>query len=142
MALITLTYVSVASRKMTHQDILDILEVSRENNSAHNITGMLLYRDNYFIQALEGDESDVMPLYRKIEQDDRHRHVLLVSTEQISERSFADWSMGFHRLDNEDVKNLDGYTDFLDQSFDINDVHDTSSRAVAFLNLFRSGVNY
>lgn len=142
MTLIALTYVSAASHKMSDEELLDILEVSRENNRKHNITGMLLYRDHYFIQVLEGERSVVEPLYDKIAQDDRHHHVLLVGKDKIDERSFSDWTMGFRDLNKMDVSELDGYTDFLDQPFDMNNVTDTSSRAVAFLNLFRSRINY
>ena len=35
-----------------------------------------MYRDGFFIQALEGEEETVMSLYNKIKTDPRHRSVL------------------------------------------------------------------
>lgn len=142
MTLISLAYVSAESRNMTAQDIEDILAKAREKNARLNITGMLLYRNGYFIQALEGEEADVMGLYNTIAADDRHRNVLMVSRETISKRSFGDWSMGFHDLEGLDAAELEGYTDFLDQPYEEDNIKQAGSRAVKLLELFKEGSNY
>jgi hypothetical protein len=139
MTLISLAYVSSESRKMTAQDIEAILEKAREKNAKLNITGMLLYRNGYFIQALEGEEEDVVNLYNTIAKDERHSNVLMVGREDISERSFSDWSMGFRDLEDFDAAELQGYTDFLDQPYDPNQVMNAGSRAVKLLELFKEG---
>jgi hypothetical protein len=59
MGLVSLVYVSVARELMSDEDLKAILEVARRKNAERNITGMLLYRSGYFIQALEGEEADV-----------------------------------------------------------------------------------
>ena len=46
------------------------------------------------MQVLEGGRMQVSALYNRISQDPRHRDVALLSFDEISERSFAGWSMG------------------------------------------------
>lgn len=141
MGLICLVYVSIESRPMSPQDITDILETAREFNAKHDITGMLLYRTGYFIQALEGEEEQVRSLYDSIAGDDRHRNVLLVYNKPIEERSFGNWSMGFKNLEGIDTEGLEGYTDFLNEPITPEVIGD-GSRAKAFMELFREEVNY
>ena len=71
-----LVYVSMAQEKMSKEDLLDILAQSREANAKAGITGMLLYKDGNFMQALEGEETAVRALYARICRDPRHRGIL------------------------------------------------------------------
>ncbi len=142
MSLLSLIYVSLAERDMTKDDIEDILHTSRENNQKRGITGMLLYRNRYFIQVLEGEADEVMALYDHIEKDDRHRNVLLVGKNHINERSFGEWSMGFKNLDEINVDELEGYTDFLERPFNPEELASDPSQAKTLLNAFRSGTNF
>lgn len=138
MALISLTYMSVEAHPMAEEDLVSILEASKNNNSPKNITGMLLYKNGYFIQALEGEAEDVDALYRKIEQDQRHGHCMVVQREPIEQRTFGEWSMGFQNLETMDPRRLEGYTDFLD-NFDPKKIEVNKNRAVTLLDLFRHG---
>jgi hypothetical protein len=58
------------------------------------VTGVLCFSDGIFLQVLEGGRSPVSALYNKIACDPRHHDVVLLSYEEVSERSFAGWSMG------------------------------------------------
>ncbi|MFZ4815119.1 MAG: BLUF domain-containing protein [Phototrophicaceae bacterium] len=142
MPLYALTYVSVATRPMTDQDILQILEVSRKNNAQQDITGMLLYRDSYFIQALEGDRDSLLALYGRINADERHRNVLTIYQGEIAERTFSNWSMGFHNLDTVDPATLEGYTDFLKQPSSSALFTQNPTRTQLLLSLFAEGGSY
>lgn len=113
MGLISLVYVSFSHGDMSDDELKDILSVSRENNKKLDITGMLLYRNGFFIQALEGEEAVVKALYEKIRQDPRHHSVTTIVTYPIEERQFATWNMGFNKMTDSDLQKLDGYTDFL-----------------------------
>jgi hypothetical protein len=135
-SLISLVYVSFETRPMTAQDITDILTTARKFNTEQDITGMLLYRTGYFIQALEGEEDRVKALYQKIARDPRHRNVLMIYNGSITERSFTNWSMGFKNLDEVDPSKLEGYTDFLQSPASPEMIGD-GSRAKAFLELFK-----
>src|SRR5688572_12935407 len=99
MNLISLVYVSSIVRPFAADDVREILRVSRENNARDDITGLLLYRDGSFIQALEGPEVAVERLYRKIRMDPRHRRVMTVLRSPLASRIFTGWSMGFQNVD-------------------------------------------
>ncbi|MCA0452485.1 MAG: BLUF domain-containing protein [Chloroflexi bacterium] len=113
MGLITLVYVSFATQPLDDNQLKEILAVARENNQKLGITGMLLYRDGFFIQALEGEDTVVNELFDKIAQDPRHKAVLKVYSNAIQQRSFTSWAMGFNKLNDTAPDGMDGYTDFL-----------------------------
>ena len=74
--------------------IEDILQQSRSVNPSQGITGILCYGGGVFLQALEGGRSAVNELYGHILRDARHREVVLLDYEEISERRFGGWTMG------------------------------------------------
>ena len=55
----------------------------------------MLHLDGRIIQVLEGEEKAVEVLYRRIEQDPRHTHVVRVLDQPISQLLFEEWSMGY-----------------------------------------------
>lgn len=69
-----------------------------------------------FIQALEGEEEDVLRLYDTIKQDTRHQQVTLLHTGPIDARTFAGWTMGFRSLLEDEYLQIPGYIK-LDQHF-------------------------
>lgn len=71
-----------------------ILAQSRTHNPASGITGILCYGGGIFLQALEGGRMAVSELYGHIQRDTRHKDVVLLSYEEISERRFGGWTMG------------------------------------------------
>ncbi len=71
----------------------NILRVARANNSAKNITGALLVYDNWFAQALEGNEDAVRELYAHIARDSRHDTVEVREEGMAGMRVFSRWSM-------------------------------------------------
>jgi hypothetical protein len=142
MSLISLTYVSTETREMSEQDLIAILEKARSFNPTKEITGLLVYRKGYFIQALEGEEEDVMALYEKIAKDERHRGVMLVAKEKIEQRSFGKWGMGFQNLDVIDPEEYKGYKEFADETFDSEFFKNNPTRAKTLLHLFVNEANY
>lgn len=97
--LIHLIYCSTATHEMSEAELLELLQVAREQNPQLRLTGMLLYGGGVFLQVLEGPAASVDMLYKKLERDPRHHSLFLLEREPISERSFPDWSMGFHYVD-------------------------------------------
>ena len=71
-----------------------ILVQSRSHNPACGITGILCYGGGIFLQALEGGRTQVSELYGHIQKDVRHKDVILLHYEEISERRFGSWTMG------------------------------------------------
>ena len=79
-------------------EIEEILEKSRKNNANLEITGILLYTEDNFLQCLEGDYTKVMSLYDKIKADKRHGNVRLISLHSIEKRDFPNWAMGEKKI--------------------------------------------
>ena len=74
--------------------IEDILSQSRMSNPSAGITGILCYSGEIFLQAIEGGRMAVSELYGHILKDARHKDVVLLHYEEISERRFGGWTMG------------------------------------------------
>ena len=113
----SLVYVSSATRLFTPEELRELLKVSRSNNTALGISGMLLYKAGNFIQVLEGDEAVVQSVYGKIARDPRHRGCLVLIRQHQARRNFEQWSMGFVNVDNADTRSLPGYDEFMNVSF-------------------------
>ena len=90
-----LVYVSKAKQDLCYSDIQDILATSRKRNAELNITGLLIYRDNYFMQLLEGDEPSVRSLMSKIQLDTRHFDINIIVEEKGADRFYQSWSMAY-----------------------------------------------
>jgi hypothetical protein len=71
-----------------------ILAKSRQYNPTCGITGILCYGGGIFLQAIEGGRMAVSDLYGHIQKDVRHKDVVLLHYEEISERRFGGWTMG------------------------------------------------
>ncbi len=138
--LISLIYASSAARPIATDELLTILGKARENNKLLDITGMLLYRNGNFLQALEGPESAVTTLYSTIQQDPRHYQVTKILQRPIQKRDFADWEMGFVDLNQSDLAKTPGYSDFLKQALEPQSFSDNPSIAYEFLLAFKEGM--
>ena len=89
-----LVYRSIALN--TSKDVVrDILGSSRKNNPGSGITGCLIFRDNFYLQILEGQREAVKELFYTIEDDNRHEKIELLHQGECSERIFNDWNMAF-----------------------------------------------
>ena len=102
------TYASTALKDWTPEELLELLKVSRTNNSAKDITGMLVYSDRTFFQVLEGEEKAVNELFKTIEKDNRHKDISVIETKKITEREFPYWSMGFENMDTSALAEVEG----------------------------------
>ena len=74
--------------------IESILSQSRQHNPATGITGILCHSGAIFLQAIEGGRMAVSDLYGHIQKDPRHKDVVLLHYEEITERRFGGWTMG------------------------------------------------
>jgi len=115
--MIRLIYASTALHEWSAEDLLTLLKECRTNNSAKNITGILLFSNNTFLQVLEGDEATVTSVYAAIEKDPRHKDVTVVEKQKITERAFPYWSMGFESIDSHELAEIEGFNNFFAQDF-------------------------
>lgn len=93
-----LVYISNTRIDFPESELDSILAVSRRNNSARGITGLLLYLGGAFLQVLEGADQDVDAIYARIRSDTRHWETTML-LDQDMPRAFDGWSMGYQKLD-------------------------------------------
>lgn len=108
----------VSKRKCSDEEITKILNKSREKNQKKNITGLLLFSKDNFIQCIEGEKDDIMELYNVIKKDQRHANSVVISYKPIQKRDFPAWSMGEKRIDLDKLQLMTDMTDEEKQSFE------------------------
>ena len=73
----------------------EIIRVSRANNAAAGLTGVLMFDGTFFCQYLEGPETAVRRVVGKIAVDPRHTEFQLLHQGPIgAERRFEGWHVG------------------------------------------------
>lgn len=136
--LVCIVYYSSARHAFDTAALSRLLETSRRNNSACGVTGMLLFHDGNFIQALEGPTASVGRTFDRIKQDKSHGDVLAVGPMKIEQRYFPDWSMGVLTKPVLSLAGRETVNDFL-RCKETPEVA-PSSIAWRLLNCFRDGV--
>ena len=96
--LFQLVYTSKRRPECSDTEIDKILASCKKNNPLKNITGVLLYSDEMFIQYLEGNSKEILALYDAIKEDSRHERSVLISYGPLQERAFPQWHMGAKTL--------------------------------------------
>ena len=92
--LVRLLYASRSVDDNICDTVQEIMLAARQHNPQHGITGVLCHTDTVFMQVLEGGRDAVNLLYGQILRDRRHREVILLNYEEISERRYGGWTMG------------------------------------------------
>ncbi|MDQ2893950.1 MAG: BLUF domain-containing protein [Pseudomonadota bacterium] len=87
-------YISTAREVITTTQLGAILSISRRNNAAAGVTGLLVAGGRRFLQALEGEEEAVTTVVERIRDDPRHLGIATLASGPIAERAFPSWSMG------------------------------------------------
>ena len=138
--MLSVIYVSHSVGELDREDLKSILEASRRNNHAMGVTGMLLYKGGNFMQVLEGSDEAVAELYAKISKDPRHVDVTIVSKTYVQEREFPEWEMGFINMDDAEIKNMPGFSSFLQDELTAAFYRDNPTRARVLLLAFRENM--
>lgn len=135
--LVHLIYCSTATRSMSNEDLLALLGEARTRNDELGVTGMLLYENGGFFQVIEGEAAVIDRLYAMIDADERHHDLVKIIHEPIARRVFADWTMGFSRLNPSQVSEIVGANDFFAAGESLTSLD--SGRAKKILTAFRQG---
>ena len=77
-------------------DTRELIETCQRNNARANLTGVLHYNGDHFIQVLEGGRAEISAIYHRIARDNRHTNIILMTCHDVRERLFPHWSMGLH----------------------------------------------
>jgi hypothetical protein len=105
-----LAYVSVRKKNCTDHEIEKILASCKTNNAPLDVTGVLIYSENRFVQYVEGESTVLTSLYDKIKKDARHEKAVMISYSPIASRIFPSWQMGSRKLASDDVNFLTDIT--------------------------------
>ncbi|MDE2110761.1 MAG: BLUF domain-containing protein [Alphaproteobacteria bacterium] len=93
-----LVYVSTTSWAISHAEMNEVLDASRRNNRVNGVSGLLLHIDRGFLQILEGSKAAVAETYARIVCDKRHGGCRVLVEQEIGDRLFGTWSMGYEHL--------------------------------------------
>jgi hypothetical protein len=91
-----IVYTSTAVEDFFPADIERLLLDARRRNRALGVSGMLVFHDRTFLQALEGEQRAVNEIFASIASDRRHHDIeILHRGSGLDQRLFGDGSMGF-----------------------------------------------
>jgi hypothetical protein len=136
--MIQLVYVSTAVEDFSTEELVELLRKARQKNEKLGITGMLLYKNREFMQALEGEEDVVLELANLIKEDPRHRDARVILKGPAKRREFPDWTMGFRNLDDDAIEQLEGFSTFIDSPLRSHTFKDDPALCRNFLMLFKT----
>lgn len=108
LSLFQLVYVSTINVPESEQEqaLKDIILKAQKYNEKNDLTGMLFFTGQYFVQYLEGDRGKVSATFEKILLDDRHMNVQVAYADNRTKRQFPHWSMSLVRIRKQGDANL------------------------------------
>jgi hypothetical protein len=98
MELKRLLYASFAPAGFDMERNLAILDTARRVNLVSGITGVLLCRDEVYLQVLEGPKTQLGITLEAIRRDRRHLGVTVLAEYAAKSRLFPGWQMGFYHM--------------------------------------------
>ena len=110
-----LLYRSFSKGGATKNQLAAILEKSQAANLENGLTGLLVFRNNTYLQLLEGSEDDVLNCLKRIRKDPRHHTISTVFLAKSDQRLFPTWSMA-HIPEKVILRPLDKITDVVENS--------------------------
>lgn len=116
--MIHLFYICASAGTPSEEDLIALLEQSRARNRTLNITGMLLFAEDTYLQVLEGEKADVHKVFDSIKSDPRAKRIITLVEQNVSRREFPNWSMGFENLSNKKHTQLSGFSEIFEGKVD------------------------
>jgi len=96
MSIEQLVYISRSSQPLTSPlDVADILEQASRNNPFLDLTGVLTWSGDTFVQLLEGPSEALDVIMARLLFDPRHSDIDILARELVFERTFPEWSLVF-----------------------------------------------
>ena len=116
-----ISYVSTAVRDLQQNEVDEILEETQIRNNNHGVNGLLIYSDGNFFEVLEGEKINIKGLFKIIEEDERHKNIIMIFEKEVHQPILKDKDSNFisqntqhQRMDVSNflyyIKDLDGGT--------------------------------
>lgn len=83
-----LIYSSLALKDVKYTNIANMLRAAAIANKNRGITGCIILHNGEFLHLLEGEKVNVLSLFAKISNDDRHEHINVLYSAACGKRSF------------------------------------------------------
>lgn len=111
-----IAYTSKATINFSKRDLLDLLHDSRAYNTLDNISGVLIHKEGYFLQIIEGEKENVKDLLDRLAKDKRHKDFKIIDNRLTNNRMFSNWAMGCADFDDPSLTLIPGIrTDLTNQ---------------------------
>ncbi len=136
----TIVYMSACEVPPAQDELIDLLQRARSNNRRLDITGLLLYRNQRFIQILEGPRQSVETIYAVIRMDPMHDSVTTLVNLPAERRMFLEWSMAFAEISDEMADTVPGFSFFMKKTYP-QSVGSEPTNVLAMLENFRGMLN-
>ncbi len=98
-----LIYRSQAMEKTDWETLEALMTTSINNNKESDLTGMLLFTGEHFLQVLEGEYIKINRTFYDICRDKRHHNLKLITFTPVVKRHFSEWSMRLVNYNNLDL---------------------------------------
>ncbi len=103
----TIVYVSRAVKDISREDLDALFKSTTLNNEDLEITGILMYNEQTFLQVLEGEYAIINSLFETIKTDSRHNSIFKLVDTTKGSRIFSQYKTGFSIItEKEDITNL------------------------------------
>ncbi|STX51499.1 regulatory protein (GGDEF domain) [Legionella busanensis] len=100
-----LIYKSQAKMPFNTSQLTQLAKIARFKNFTQQVSGLLIYSGQEFFQILEGRLDSIESIYNSILNDKRHKDIVLLVKEPITNRTFWRWNMGLTIIDdNTDIR--------------------------------------
>ncbi len=83
-----IAYISNRSQSTTDEDVNLILSQADQYNNKNKITGLLVYSDENFFQLIEGEKNEIVQLFEKIKNDQRHKTLIKFFEKEIFRNAY------------------------------------------------------
>ncbi|WP_066559404.1 BLUF domain-containing protein [Croceicoccus bisphenolivorans] len=93
-----LLYTSTATPDITERDVRLIVGASQYRNAIEEITGILLFDGQRFLQFVEGAGPAITALMHRLYGDPRHGDIVVRHDVMVERRTFPIWSMRWVHL--------------------------------------------
>ena len=94
-ALLEIVYSSETPTPLEADEVRALLHHARQKNAKWNVTGLLCYDHQRFLQIIEGETDVILDLFHAIQNDPRHTNVRILHEGDIEARAFDDWKMAY-----------------------------------------------
>lgn len=90
-----ISYVSTAVRDLQQNEVDEILEETQLRNNKHGVNGLLIYSDGNFFEVLEGEKINIKGLFKIIEEDERHKNIIMIFEKEVHQPILKDKDSNF-----------------------------------------------